>query len=163
MKQTLGWPGAIALITLMAVFSMATAAQNMYRWVDADGNVHYSDQRPPAGAKDAKSIKRARTNSDENTEGAVESTSYVDKEADFQERQQNRADADAKAKQEVETAALSNKNCDISRNNLETLTNPVGGRLRETNAEGVIVYVSEEERQRQMAQARQDVNEWCKS
>jgi glutaredoxin len=31
--------------------AMSAAQAGMYRWVDADGSVHYSDSPPPAGAK----------------------------------------------------------------------------------------------------------------
>ena len=36
MKQVMGWPGAAVFITLMAAVLTATAAETMYRWVDAD-------------------------------------------------------------------------------------------------------------------------------
>ncbi|MEM7706049.1 MAG: DUF4124 domain-containing protein [Pseudomonadota bacterium] len=37
--------------TLVAAVSMPAAAQKLYKWVDADGNVYYSDQVPPAQVK----------------------------------------------------------------------------------------------------------------
>ncbi len=46
----------IALTCLVAALGFATlaAAQtNVYRWVDKDGKVHFSDAPPPADAKDA--------------------------------------------------------------------------------------------------------------
>lgn len=163
MKQAFGWPGTSVLVALMAVFTIATAAKDMYRWVDADGNVYYSDQPPPADAREATSIKGGgRSNVDESPEVTDESTSHTEQEAEFQERREKKAEANAKAKEEAEIAAEWNKNCDIARKNLEVLTNPPGGRLRETNAEGVVVYVSEEERQRQKAQAAEDIKKWCK-
>ena len=38
--------GGLAAILLMAA-ALPAAAQSAYRWVDADGRVHYSDQPPP--------------------------------------------------------------------------------------------------------------------
>lgn len=45
------------VVLLMALPALATA--QVYRWTDAKGKVHYSDQPPPAGAKQAteKNIK----------------------------------------------------------------------------------------------------------
>jgi hypothetical protein len=162
MKQALGWPGALVLVTLATVFSIATAADTMYRWVDADGNVHYSDQAPPAGAKEARSLNRPQRSAAERAEDEADSSSYIEKEAEFQERREKNAGADAEAKKEADIAATWDKNCDISRNNLETLTDPRGGRVREKNAQGELVYVPEDQRQRQMAKAREDIKKWCK-
>jgi len=164
MKQAFGWPGAIMLVTLLAAFTTATVAKEMYRWVDADGNVHYSDTPPPADARETTSIKGgSRADLNEDSEGKSETESYAEQEAEFQERQTKRTEAEAEAKKEAEIAENRTKNCDIARHNLEVLTNPPGGRLRETNADGVVVYVPEEERQLQKAQAAEDVKEWCKS
>lgn len=171
MKQALDWPRALVLVTLTTVFSIATAADTTYRWVDADGNVHYSDQAPPANAKEVTSIKGGgRSSVDQSLEDEEEyeeeyedeSDLYAEEEAEFQERRIETAEAEAKAKKEADIAAQWNKNCDISRKNLEILTNPRGGRVREVNADGVLVYVPEEERQRQKAQAAEDVKKWCK-
>lgn len=39
--------GILVLATLALLISTSAAAQKMYRWVDKDGNVHYSDSVPP--------------------------------------------------------------------------------------------------------------------
>ena len=48
--------GAIALAALAAAFA-ATAQTNVYRWVDKDGKVHFSDTPPP---EDAQSVSQKR-------------------------------------------------------------------------------------------------------
>ena len=40
------YTGLVALL-LMALLATPAMAQKLYRWVDKDGNVHYSDQVPP--------------------------------------------------------------------------------------------------------------------
>ena len=40
------YTGLVALM-LMALLATPATAQKLYRWVDKDGNVHYSDQVPP--------------------------------------------------------------------------------------------------------------------
>lgn len=162
MKQALNWPGAFALVALMAVFSIAMAAETMYRWVDADGNVHYSDQAPPVGARDAQALKQNGSRSAARPEAGGAPASYIEQEAEFQDRQEQKAEADAEATKKADTAAAWDKNCKIARNNLANLTDPRGGRVREPNAQGELVYVPEEERQRQMSQANEDIKKWCK-
>ena len=56
-RMNLRWPLALAL----AGFAVAAHAQTMYRYVDPTGRVVYSDQPPPAAAKDVKA-KRLQDN-----------------------------------------------------------------------------------------------------
>jgi glutaredoxin len=47
-------PPQIALAVLAAALALGAAAQtNVYRWVDKDGKVHFSDTPPPDDAKNA--------------------------------------------------------------------------------------------------------------
>ena len=41
---------AFCLLSLLFLVTNSTA-QNLYRWVDAEGKVHYSDQPPPKEIK----------------------------------------------------------------------------------------------------------------
>ncbi|MEM9172744.1 MAG: DUF4124 domain-containing protein [Pseudomonadota bacterium] len=40
----------------LALFLASAAAQQVYRWVDDDGVVHYSDQPPPVDARELESV-----------------------------------------------------------------------------------------------------------
>lgn len=46
----------LALLALLAA-ACAAHAQTLYRWVDRDGRVHYSDQAPPPGATQVRKPK----------------------------------------------------------------------------------------------------------
>ena len=47
----------IALTWICLILTLGTAhAQNLYKWVDADGNVTYQDQPPPPGEADDASV-----------------------------------------------------------------------------------------------------------
>jgi len=41
----------MALAVLLGILSAQAAAQTIYRWVDGDGRVRYTSEKPPAGAK----------------------------------------------------------------------------------------------------------------
>ncbi len=163
MKHVSGWPGAVVFITLTAALLTATAAETMYRWVDADGSVYYSDQPPPADARETKNLNERLPISEPDAESAGESNAYTKKEAEFQERRKQRAAAEAEAGKEAETAALSKQNCDQARADVELVNNPPGGRLRERNAEGVLVYMTEEQLEERRAEANDAVSKWCNS
>jgi glutaredoxin len=51
----------------------AVAAQTVYRWTDANGRVQYSDQPPPAGAKDAQE-RNVKGSSIQNNETSLASS-----------------------------------------------------------------------------------------
>ena len=161
MKHASSWPGAFVFVTLIAGIAVATAGETMYRWVDADGNVVYSDQRPPADARDARSLNERLPISEPDAEAESEAASYAEQEAEFQERRKERAEANAEASKKAEDVALRKKNCDQSRSELELVTNPPRGRLREVNADGELVYMTEEERQARIAEAKDSVEKWC--
>lgn len=161
MKHASGWSGAISLITLMAAFSIATAAETMYRWVDTDGKVNYSDQPPPADAREAKNLNERMPISEPDSESESEAASYTEQEAEFQERRKERTEAEAAANAETETEALRKQNCDQARADLETVTNPPRGRLRERNSEGELVYMTGEELEQRKAEADEAVKQWC--
>lgn len=44
------------LFALLLLVSAWAAAQQVYRWVDAEGVVHYSDQPPPDGSVEAETV-----------------------------------------------------------------------------------------------------------
>jgi hypothetical protein len=43
--------GKVILVVLLLATSTATAQQTLYRWVDKEGRVHYTDTPPPAQAR----------------------------------------------------------------------------------------------------------------
>lgn len=46
----------LSILLIGLLLSAAADAQQVYRWVDSDGVVHYSDQPPPDDAKDATEV-----------------------------------------------------------------------------------------------------------
>ena len=49
---------ALALLAFAATACATASGQTLYRWVDKDGRVHYSQQKPPPG--DARSVEQRR-------------------------------------------------------------------------------------------------------
>ena len=80
MRNTKYWKAAFALAMFSLVASGAVA-QNMYKWIDSSGKVHYSDQPPPPDAREAKSLKRnaSPTGDGDGEEGVAASDSYAEK------------------------------------------------------------------------------------
>jgi len=47
----------LILPCLFSLFTFNAFASGVYKWVDSSGRVHYSDQPPPANARDARQIR----------------------------------------------------------------------------------------------------------
>lgn len=165
MQATTGWIQFIGIGVLLVGASTLVAAGDLYRWVDAQGQVHYSDEPPPASARDVKLIrdKGVDPSLQEQAEDSEESDtqpSYAEQQAAFEERQAKKAEEQAKAEEEKRAAAERKKNCDAARSNYNTVNS--GQRVMRINAEGEREYLSDEEIKQQAAEAKKSIDEWCK-
>ena len=170
MKVTKGWTHliGIGLGALLLAASGGTSAQDMYRWVDAQGKVHYSDQPPPADAREFKSLNPSGLSQEDPLDEEVsedsddvqdEAPSYVQQEQDFERRQAEQAEQQAKQQQAEAEAAERKRNCEMARSNYNTIS--VGGRITRVNAAGEREFLSDEEIKSETAKARQMMQQWC--
>lgn len=126
----------------------------MYKWVDEQGNVHYSQQRPsaqqyqtvapPPGPSSSAAEERERLKS------MLESRDQSKEEA-------TKAEAEAAADQAEKERFR--KNCEAARRNLETYQNL--GRKKVVGSDGVAYYPDEEEVAEKIATARKNIQEYC--
>lgn len=145
-------------LTLFAAALLALpAAAEMYRWVDKDGRVHYSDQPPPATIKQQKQMKQ-RVRPAGPTPSA-DTPSYVDKEADFRKRQVEQAEKQAADQKAQQAAAEKQQNCERSRQHLATLQS--GSRIARANAQGEREYLDEAQIAQEIREAQQAIAQWC--
>ena len=161
-----GWIQVIGIGALLLGVSTMTSAGDLYRWVDTKGQVHYSDEPPPAGAKDVKSMRSKgvdpsrQQQAEDSDEESDAQPSYVEQQAAFEERQAKKAEEQAKAEEEKRAAAERQKNCNAARSNYNTVTS--GGRVVRVNANGEREYLSDDEIKQQAVEAQKSVDEWCK-
>lgn len=139
----------LALMVCGTSFAAMPAAAETYKWTDADGKVHYSDQPPPANAREQKTITPHKHSS---TPGAApaatdkgappaKAKTYVEQEAEFKKRQVEAAERDAAEKKKADEAAEKKRDCDQVRTQLAGLR--AGGRITQTNAQGERDYMSD--------------------
>lgn len=154
------------------------AGAEMYKWTDADGKVHFSDQPPPSNIKNLTTIKRGKpagtpppaaseSDSDSvNPDPAVEKTkaaapkTYVEKDMEFKKRQVEKAEREAAEKKKTDEAAEKKRNCDQSRAQLKSLQ--AGGRVARANAQGEREYLSEAQVAQEIEHGKKSVDDWCK-
>ena len=85
---------------LLAGLSTVSAAGELYKWVDKDGKVHFSDKPPPASAKQSEQLAVPRANEpfkESDSESAAERAARLRQaaegiQADRQARQKNQAE-----------------------------------------------------------------------
>ncbi|TBU73376.1 DUF4124 domain-containing protein [Phytopseudomonas daroniae] len=140
----------ILTTSLALALSTTALAGQVYRWVDAQGVTHFSEQ-PPQGQQ-ATTVNTA-TPPPPSTE--PKPTPTFENIADPEQ-----AAIDAKVKQEVaEQETQRRKYCESQRNNLAQLEN--NPRVRVEDA-GEMRRLGEEERQQRIAESKKAIEENCK-
>lgn len=153
----------------MLVFTAVASAQ-MYRWVDKDGRVHYTNTPPPAGVK-SRTLATPATPSAPSAaagEGAPDAAARdarrgpltpAEQEQEFRKRQLEAQKSAEKAAAERKDAEAKAQNCERAREYLRTLES--GQRVSRTNAQGEREYLDDAVRERETQAARQAVSDWC--
>jgi hypothetical protein len=144
------------LAALLMLASMSAHAE-LHKWVDAQGNVHYSDAAPPADAKEQQlNLPTAPAAA---PSGAAPDKSIFDRESDLEKALKAKAEADKQAQQKQQEAESRRKNCGIARENLRTLQN--APRIMTYDDQGNQVYMDDAARQRSTDEAQQAVEKYC--
>ncbi len=143
--------GSAVLLWGCLAMSMPMAAT--YKWVDADGNIQYTQSPPPAGIEAETIAPPPRVD----TESAIKNLEAQQEEADgLKKARQESAD---KEKQAADELALKQKNCEMAQARLKSYEQP---RVRFVQEDGSRVYASEEQRQEQIAESQKMIDEFCK-
>lgn len=146
----------IPILAALALLSLPAHSQ-LYKWVDSQGKVHYSDTPPPAGAQKSKTIQ-APSPAPAAPAAASGSggRSIAEQELEFKKRQVEAAQQQAKADEE---AKLKRANCDRAQSNLRTFQE--GGRVFNYDAKGERQYIDDAARGAELKKWEQEVSKWC--
>ena len=142
-----------SLVCLLGISPVSQA--RMFKWVDADGNTHYTQTPPPEGiAKEELNLPAS---------AKLDNTEAVKAFEDQQNKKQELAGENEKEQKlqdrSAEHTALKKENCRKARAKLENVQNT--GRIRAVDEYGNIVRASEEERQRRITEAQENIKKWC--
>lgn len=130
------------------------------RWVDSDGQVHYSDQIPPPDVqqKTLRSVDDTQASQDASSVAAPKT--IAEREAELKKNEiAKKAAADKDAKNQA-VAAAQKANCVNAQQNLSILQ--TGIRLMETDTNGQLGYIDDNQRAQRIAQAQNDISTNCK-
>lgn len=146
------FPSMTLLLAVLAVSGAASA--EIYRWVDANGRVQYSDQ-PPPGVKADKVTSSPASGA---AGGAAKSSQ--DQEQESRKRKTQEEEKSKKQAKADEAARLQEKNCAQAKANLALFER--GGRITRMNEKGEATLLSDAEIAAGAAEARRAIAEWCK-
>ena len=140
-------------------FSLNTVAKNkIYKWVDAQGVVHYSKDKPENVPTSVVKIYKSKSTEPKNTEKDEKATTAQDDEKLTPEQQATK-EYNEKERQRVQEVQ-NRENCKIAQKNLKTLQN--AGRIQKTNpATGETFYVDNPERENMLALTKKRIQDLC--
>lgn len=142
------------LITILLCTLATTVPAEVYKWTDAQGNVHFGD-RPPAG-------KSETINMPSHEAPAVPAVSEdrIEKQRRlldaYAEERRIKGEADEKARKEK---AERKRKCADLRDDLRNQEN--AGSVYNLDKNGERVFLSNEEREASTAALRKEVEYWC--
>ena len=124
------------------------------KWVDADGNVHYSDEPPPDNVK----TKTLATPHEPASSVPAQKT-FVEREAEWKKAQKTKEEAAQKAAQQQEESLAKQKDCAAAKANLKTLeNNPL---IATYNDKGENSYMDNSTRLQNIEDARKQISTLC--
>jgi len=143
---------AIAALTV----SMGAMANEIYKWTDADGNVHYEDR--PSGAATEERLDLTYRSTDR---GAVQARvkSRVDAQTAREEAKSTAAAAEQEAADNAAAEQQRSKRCDQARARLESYLQ--ARRLYRTDDNGERVYLDDSQSQQARQKAEEQIAEFC--
>jgi phage pi2 protein 07 len=154
------WAGLLALPCAL----QANAAEGVYKWVEKDGTVHYSDM-PPSKANATK-LRTAATAAPppadaKEKEARPSSTNYVDQDVEFRKRRAAADEAAKKQQEKQQQADQQRQACADSRGRLVTLQQ--GGRVYRSNEKGERVYFNDKAFAEEIAKEKKFQDQHCKA
>ena len=141
------------LFLCICLLSSAAAIAQVYRWVDDEGRVHYSDS-PPVGVE----ATLMPIESDE-TDLEASLREQVARERELELQQQLEADATEDAAAEAARREALARACTRAKARVETIE--TARRLSRVEDDGTRHTYNDEERAAALAEARRQVEEWC--
>ena len=148
----------LSILLLLCVFSVtAVAATKVYKWVDKDGNIHYSEQKPPNQQADTLQIKENKPTP--TPERAQEKPEEGSDESSDEAQAQQRAEAE-KTLAEADKVNRQ-KLCQQAKANRDALNASV--RVSRIDPEtGEQVRMNDEERVSALQKAEQAIKDYCR-
>ncbi len=153
----------VQLFAAIAIFlATATVAAQVFKWIDKDGKVNFSDTPPPAEAVKGETKKLTVLPAATTPPPApAKGKAAVDQAKDAEKKKIELADKAKKDEVAEQNAKQNEERCKEAKRYLSTLDS--GTPIRQSNDAGERVFMSDEQRASETARAKAAVSESCKN
>ena len=140
----------------LIVISMASLVHaDVYKWVDAQGQTHYSQTPPPVGqSSDVIQTEKPPLLDVESQQKEVDT--LIQQQQEAQKQKQERL---AQQKQNAQLAEENAERCKVAKRNLQQYQDNPGRRIMDS--EGNVTRPSEEDRQEMIKKLQEAITEFC--
>lgn len=145
-------------IAVAILLATATVAAQVYKWVDKDGKVQYSDTPPPTSATKTEAKKVDTSPAAASTSPSAKS--LQDRAKDYDKRKADVAEKVKKSDVDQQNTSINAANCSDARSALRELE--TGRPITRTLETGAREFLDDEARQAEMTKARKSVTDYCK-
>lgn len=145
----------LSLFNVCFIFFLfsVTAYADVYKWVDENGQTHYTQQAPTE--QKAELLKTppppAFNSADQQRVDELIKQQQADRQANLEQKQQQQ--------QTAEQQAIKQQNCETAKRNLQLYQDNPGRRV--VDAEGNVSRLKEEDRQQGISDFQRQVEEFC--
>lgn len=155
----MNWKAALICCVLLHAPSVM-AADDVYKWKDAEGKVRYTDT-PPPGTIPYQNLSRKKVPANTSVTTAEKAKAAAESKAEGAGKAPTEADAKKKAKEQEELAIKKTReeNCSIARKNL--INYKIGGRIYKVDEKGERIFVGDDEIEAGKQEAQKEVDRWC--
>jgi len=127
---------------------------DVYKWVDEEGQTHYSQQAPIGQKTELLKAPPPPATLPADAQNKIDQLINEQNEARY-EQKRHAVEQQQTLKQQEQQAT----NCKRSQENLQKFLDNPGRRY--TQADGTVTRLAEEERQQRIQEFKQDINEYC--
>ena len=142
-------------LTTAGTLGVAGGADKIYKWVDQNGAIQYT-QMPPPPEVEVIEVKSAPPPADD---PAAERARLEQESEAMDERMAERREAAAKAELNAKNREIRKQNCITATHNLAELQQ--GGIKRYRLPDGTVLRLTEEDRQKRIAETETEIAENC--
>jgi len=143
----------LCLVLATLLVSVSVHAE-IYKWVDENGQTHYSQQPPASGEAQVVDVPPPPPIDPDTAQEEVDQ--LIEQQQAAEEAEQ---EAQQQAEEEAAQQAIREENCRIARQNLTQYENNPGRRV--VDEEGNVTRLVEEERQQKMLEFQEQIDLYC--
>ncbi|PUA28247.1 MAG: hypothetical protein B0W54_17375 [Cellvibrio sp. 79] len=142
------------LVFILLATSLNSTAE-IYRWVDKNGKVHFTDKKPSTEAENI--TKDVKTQNIDTSNGEIQKIAAM-RELEEKNRQEQLQQEQTRQREHKEKLAeLNQSNCEQARKRLVDIS----GYVVFTDEQRRAINVTEKERQQMVAELKQDIQTYC--